>query len=105
MTGSAGANFGRSWARYEVERDRWNDGRLAIYHNPRPRQINVPRMIEAAKRRRSTIYPRIRPYQHRHAAPSRSSMLWRLFAKSLRAATLLERSAFSSTIAIHEDID
>ncbi|HSR42921.1 MAG TPA: hypothetical protein VLL48_12130, partial [Longimicrobiales bacterium] len=51
-------------ARWEVERDRWNDVDIAVYYHP-DHPYNVQRMIEATKKSLDYYTREFGPYQHR----------------------------------------
>ena len=53
-------------ARYAVQRDRWNDVDLAVYHHP-AHASNVPRMLEAMKLSLAMFSERFSPYQFKQA--------------------------------------
>ncbi len=50
--------------KWEVERDRWNDVEIAVYHHP-DHTYNVDRMIESVKASLDYFTENFGPYQHR----------------------------------------
>ena len=50
--------------RWEVQRDRWNDVAIEVYHHP-AHAWNVPRMIDAVKKSLTCFTEEFGPYQHR----------------------------------------
>jgi ABC-2 type transport system permease protein len=58
-------HFAYASARYEVTRSEWNGVAIEVYHHP-AHDVNVGRMIDAARKSLAYLTANFGPYQHRH---------------------------------------